>query len=195
MVEALDVKDFITFARNFDPTHSKALETLVEFASEMMTGLSASQLLKRVASHQSKLSRTPASALEHSALAFSNQRDFGAAARMLNDFRNASEVRKFRPEVFKLCVNALEAAHRGGTFLEAAIKARERNRHMPRSVPRRAIGSTLLLKGLETDVALLLDPHKLNRRHLYVALTRGSRKLVICSPTALLTPAPETPKR
>ena len=188
MVEALELKDFIDFARGFDPTHSASLDKLVGFASEMMTGLSASQLLKRVASHSNKRSKTEATPIESAALAFSGKRDFSSAARTLGDFRSAADVRIFRPEVFRLCVNAMEAAHRGGTFLEEAIKARERNRHLPRSVPRRAVGSTLLLKGLEADVAVVLDPHKLNRRHLYVAMTRGSKKLVICSPTPVLTP-------
>lgn len=188
MVEALELKDFIEFARGFDPAHSASLDQLVGFASEMMTGLSAAQLLKRVASHSTKRSKTEATPIETAALAFSNKHDFSSAARTLNDFRAAADVRIFRPEVFRLCVNALESAHRGGTFLEEAIWARERNRHLPRSVPRRAVGSTLLLKGLEADVAVVLDPHKLNRRHLYVAMTRGSKKLVICSPTALLTP-------
>lgn len=120
---------------------------------------------------------------------FANKRDFSSAARTLIEFREAAGVRLFRPEVFRLCVSAMEATNRGGTFLEEAIKARERNRHMPRSVPRRAVGSTLLLKGLEAEVAVVLNPHLLNRRHLYVAMTRGSNKLVICSPTAMLQPA------
>lgn len=189
MVEALDVKDFIAFARAFDPAHSASLETLVEFAADLMTGLSAAQLLKRVTSHQNKRSRTEPSALERSAMEFANKRDFSSAARTLIEFREAAGVRLFRPEVFRLCVSAMEATHRGGTFLEEAIKARERNRHMPRSVPRSAVGSTLLLKGLEAEVAVVLNPHLLNRRHLYVAMTRGSNKLVICSPTAMLQPA------
>lgn len=188
MVEALELKDFIEFARGFDPTHSASLDRLVGFASEMMTGLSAAHLLKRVASHSKKRSKTEATPIETAALAFSDKRDFSSAARTLNDFRAAADVRIIRPEVFRLCVNALESAHRGGTFLEEAIRARERNRHLPRAVPRRAVGSTLLLKGLEADVAVVLDPQKLNRRHLYVAMTRGSKKLVICSPTAVLTP-------
>jgi DNA helicase-2/ATP-dependent DNA helicase PcrA len=49
-----------------------------------------------------------------------------------------------------------------------------------------------LLKGLEGDVAVILDASDFdrdaakNRKNLYVAMTRGSRKLVICSPTPLL---------
>ncbi|MFC0190925.1 ATP-binding domain-containing protein [Aureimonas pseudogalii] len=39
----------------------------------------------------------------------------------------------------------------------------------------------MLLKGLEADVAVILSADKMDARHLYVAMTRGARKLVICS--------------
>jgi DNA helicase-2/ATP-dependent DNA helicase PcrA len=50
------------------------------------------------------------------------------------------------------------------------------------------VGSTLLLKGLEADVAVILNSELMDRQHLYVAMTRGARKLVICSDKAVLTP-------
>ena len=43
-------------------------------------------------------------------------------------------------------------------FLSAAIQARERNRHLARPIARRSVGSTLLLKGLEADVSVVLHP-------------------------------------
>lgn len=61
-----------------------------------------------------------------------------------------------------------------------------------RRVPRRAVGSPLLLKGLEADVAVILDAEQFdsnrirNTKNLYVALTRGSRKLVVCSSSPLV---------
>lgn len=66
-------------------------------------------------------------------------------------------------------------------FEEAAIQVREQSRLLGRSLPKRAVGSTLLLKGLEADVAVVLNVDKLNRQNLYVAMTRGSKRLVICS--------------
>jgi hypothetical protein len=49
-------------------------------------------------------------------------------------------------------------------------------------------GSTLLLKGLEADVSVILNAAGLKRRNLYVAMTRGARRVVICSPPARLQP-------
>ena len=51
------------------------------------------------------------------------------------------------------------------------------------------IGTTLLVKGLEFDHAIVLDAASLSRKELYVALTRGSRSLTIISTTESLNPA------
>jgi DNA helicase-2/ATP-dependent DNA helicase PcrA len=55
------------------------------------------------------------------------------------------------------------------------------------------LGTTLLLKGLEFDHAIVLDAGSLSTKDLYVALTRGSRSLTIVSQTNVLnsTVAPE----
>ena len=78
----------------------------------------------------------------------------------------------------------------GVTLLDAVLQARERNRHLGRPVSRRAVGSTLLLKVLEADVAVSLYPDMMDAPNLYVALTRGARRLVVCSSTPVLTPVP-----
>lgn len=66
---------------------------------------------------------------------------------------------------------------------------RERNRHLGRPLSRRSVGSTLLLKGLEADVAVILHPELMTAQNLYVALTRGARQVVVCSEGPLLQPA------
>ena len=43
------------------------------------------------------------------------------------------------------------------------------------------IGTTLLVKGLEFDHAIVLDAASLTRKELYVALTRGARSVTIIS--------------
>jgi DNA helicase-2/ATP-dependent DNA helicase PcrA len=73
--------------------------------------------------------------------------------------------------------------------VDAAVQERERSRLIGRPLAKRTVGSTLLLKGLEADTAVILDPSDMDRRHLYVAMTRGAKKLVICSQTSRLTPA------
>jgi DNA helicase IV len=65
---------------------------------------------------------------------------------------------------------------------------REQNRLLGRPLPRRAVGSTLLLKGLEAEAVVVLNAAELDARNLYVAMTRGSKALIICSSTPILNP-------
>jgi DNA helicase-2/ATP-dependent DNA helicase PcrA len=99
-------------------------------------------------------------------------------------------VRTHRPAVVRACIKALQLC--GGTdglsFYDAAIRMREQNRLVGRPMPRRAVGSTLLLKGLEAEVAVVLNADALDSRNLYVAITRGSKALTVCSSKPVLNP-------
>lgn len=48
-------------------------------------------------------------------------------------------------------------------------------------MPRRGIGSTLLLKGLEADYGIILDATPLDAANLYVALSRGAGSVRVAS--------------
>jgi hypothetical protein len=87
------------------------------------------------------------------------------------------------PRALELCCGP-EAS----TFEDAAIRMREQNRILGRSLPRRAVGSTLLLKGLEAEVVVILNANSLNARNLYVAMTRGSKRMIICGRNSVLNP-------
>ncbi|WP_312918374.1 hypothetical protein [Stutzerimonas kunmingensis] len=64
----------------------------------------------------------------------------------------------------------------GATLSEAAIKYQREMRHTGRPINRRKlIGTTLLVKGLEYDHAVILDADSLDAKDLYVAMTRGSK--------------------
>ena len=98
-------------------------------------------------------------------------------------------ARVYRPEVLRCCLRALQSAADGDcTFAEATVNERERNRHESRPLARRVIGSTLLLKGLEGEVAIITAPEDMDARHLYAAMTRGSARLVVCSSTPVILP-------
>lgn len=43
---------------------------------------------------------------------------------------------------------------------------------MGRPLARRSVGSTLLLKGLEAEISVILDAEALDARNFYVAMTR-----------------------
>jgi DNA helicase-2/ATP-dependent DNA helicase PcrA len=109
------------------------------------------------------------------------------ALQLLDMLENNAGTRLYRPEIFHCCRSAMQTVISGGQdLLFAALQARERNRHLGRQIPRRSVGSTLLLKGLEADIAVILQPETMTAQNLYVALTRGAKGLVVCSQTPVL---------
>lgn len=190
VVERVDMPELMQFARNFDPGGANPLRQVIEFAASTMTGVGAAALLNRVQVLQRGRPRNPPTLAETAAVTFANAPSLAEALKLLQVLQAQAGTYAFRPELLRGCLSALQAAATGkSTLLAAAIQARERGRHMSRPLSRRSVGSTLLLKGLEADVAVILDPQAMNAPNLYVALTRGARDLAICSPTALLTPA------
>ena len=188
-VEAVDLRDLVNFARQLDLASPNVLRQLAEFAASMMTGVGTANLLARVETIRGGRARTPATPAEAAAVAFMLAPSHATSIDLLQALADQPGARVYRPEVLHCCISALRAAEGEGGFIGAVTLARERNRHLGRPLGRRAVGSTLLLKGLEADVAVILEPERMTAQHLYVALTRGARQIVVCSSTPLLTPA------
>ncbi len=72
---------------------------------------------------------------------------------------------------------------------EAMKNHRNIIRRSGRKISGKCIGTTLLTKGLEFDTVAILDAHKFNcPKHLYVALTRCCKRLIIFTNTTTLSP-------
>ncbi|WP_441242080.1 UvrD-helicase domain-containing protein [Tardiphaga sp. 768_D3_N2_1] len=189
-VESVDLKDLVGFAKKFDLKSGRALEEVMSFAQSVMTNVGASDLLRRVDSLKRGTAHKPPTELETAAVEFSNSPSYSGIRQLLGKIGEEGGVRCHRPGILRGCIRALQTTEtsEGVTFHEAAISVREQSRALGRPLPRRAVGSTLLLKGLEADVCVVLNADALNRRNLYVAMTRGSRRLVICSAKPILNP-------
>jgi len=188
-VEPADLADLVDFGRQFDLAATNVVARLVEFAGGVMTNVGAAELQKRVATLRKGKARKPPSSAEHAVVSFANEPSLARAAEAILSIKAAPGVRVYRPEMLRSCLAAIQTAVGGGcTLLEATERERDRCRHLGRTVARRAVGSTLLLKGLEADVAVLLQPELMDARHLYVALTRGARCVIVCSTDPILVP-------
>lgn len=187
-VEAVDLTDLVSFARDFNLAADDALESLTEFAQRIMTKVGAADLVRRARSLAQGTARKPPSEVEQAALVFLRDPSLGAAVDLLVEIGKQPGTRSHRPAVMRACIKALQLCDTsdGLTLHDAAIRMREQNRLLGRPLPRRAVGSTLLMKGLEADVGVILNADGLDARNLYVAMTRGSRALVVCSRTPLL---------
>lgn len=182
-VEAVDLGDFVSFADSLDFSASTALQRVVRFADTLMANLDANRFLGRIEVIERGSARNPASFAEAAAIRFKSQPSATTMGDLLECLNQQSGVRVYRPAILRACFEALRRC--GGaraSFSEAARAVREEYRAGHRAVTQRAVGSTLLLKGLEADMAVILDASEMDARHLYVAMTRGARKLVVCSP-------------
>lgn len=122
------------------------------------------------------------------ALEFCERPTHTLAAKFLSALSRMSGVRVYRSEVLRVCLKALTQCDEetAEALYDTAVRFREQSRVLGRSVPNRAIGSTLLLKGLEADVSVILDEAHHDAKSLYVAMTRGARSLVVCSRSPII---------
>lgn len=190
-VESVDLKDFILFALKFRLDAPDALRQLLGFAESVMTNVGASDLQRRVTTIIAGRERKVATDAELAAVAFEQDRSFKNAVNVLVEAGKQAGSRQHRPTVMGACIRALNSADPDdpGSLHDAAVRAREDNRMRGRPLPARGVGSTLTLKGLEADVAIILDVTKMDAKHLYVAMTRGSKALVVCSSSPQLRPS------
>lgn len=100
-------------------------------------------------------------------------------------------AKKVRYELYQEMLSSLREYETGdhSCLEEAAITIRERTRRIGRAPGKYVISRTLLVKGLEFDHAIILDADRLDRKNLYVALTRASRTLTVLSSSPILNPA------
>jgi len=189
-VEAVDLRDLTKFAESFNLKSSEALSLLVKFAQSLMTNVGSADLIAKVTKLLKGTARKKASDAEQAAMTFLNNPTFTHAINLLVKINQQPGVKTYRPAILRACIKAMQLCvdNPDLTFAEAAIRIREQNRVLGRPLPKRAVGSTLLLKGLEADVAIVLNADSLDARNLYVAMTRGCRKLVICSKSQILNP-------
>jgi len=187
VVENADLSDFISFAERFDFAAPGAANALIDFAAETLTGVGPAQLKQRLTTLLAGRSQKPPTDAETAAVSFSNNPNPQSAVDFLVEINRQAGVSPLRPAILRACIQALNASRSAAEFHDMAVRAREQSRVLGRSVPNRAVGSTLLLKGLEADVSIVIDTDALDARNLYVAMTRGSRRLVICSTNPILS--------
>lgn len=191
-VEAVDLADVTDFAHEVDLAAPGNLDAALNFAFAVMTGVDRDGITARVATIAAGRHRAPPEAHELAAIRYQEVGDAASLIALFDALVAAQGARTFRPEILRSCIKSLRSSSADISFLQAAKHIREQQRVLGRLLPKKAVGSPLLLKGLEGDVAVILDASDFDRdpaknsKNLYVAMTRGSRKLVVCSPTPLV---------
>lgn len=201
VMEALDEKVPITVAEAVDvAAGAYAAGAVLEFAVGSTSGLAAhfpADKRKRLAKGGSFESRSPF--LQPAYQALRQLREAPSSARALT----ALAELKHLPNVKVHCREAWDELHAGldlasvesCSVAEAIQALRSRTRVQGRRSRTRVVSRPLLVKGLEYDHAIILDPSAYSAQELYVALTRGTRSLTVVSARMQLPPAPMAPAR
>lgn len=111
-------------------------------------------------------------------------------AKLLKSIKELTDVKCYRKELFNTFFKALEDAEMQNiSVLESMNNRRNMTRRIGRKIYGRCIGTTLLTKGLEFDTVAIINAHKFDcPKHLYVAMTRASKRLIIFTNKPNLNP-------
>lgn len=190
VVEPVDLGDVTHISSQIDNLRGEELANhVLTAASSMMTGVGKANLLKRMPAILAGRNRTPPSSVEMAMKNLIETNDKISISNLLGCLEASPDTRLFRRSAFTALKSAvsLSISDPTKTTKQAAEVVREQRRHKGDSrIPSRAIGSTLLLKGLEADHCLLLDAGSLNAQNLYVALSRGAKSVTAFSTSSVL---------
>jgi DNA helicase-2/ATP-dependent DNA helicase PcrA len=171
-IEEVEGKDLHSFLRKFGAAKTVQAGFLLalEFAKKCFTGVGDALTVgtkRGEATNQRKGTNDPTS---------SQLKSF------FLELKTNPETSAYRRDLLYRFLNVLKLHidGAGATLAEAANLYQREMRHTGRPIShRKLIGTTLLVKGLEYDHAVILDADALNAKDLYVAMTRGSKSLTI----------------
>lgn len=194
LIESIDDKDYYKFSNYFDTQIGlNVINKVIDFAKTISSKTIIGQWFKDDNTLKNKRSdedKIIVRKLQGIIDLIVQQKSFKNIAILISELAHLPNNKCYRIELKKDMVKALELAHaEGNTVYESMKKNRDILRRVGRNIKGRCIGTTLLTKGLEFDVVIILNAHLFtNPKHLYVALTRASKKLIMISQSSTLNP-------
>jgi DNA helicase-2/ATP-dependent DNA helicase PcrA len=191
-IEPLVSNELYGFAKKIETTKGfTRLESTINFIRACMTGVEKTNFLRAVKSHQGgkKLGAAKFGDLIKTGISVAESNSEEAVLELMQGFYRRTATRLFRKELFFLMCSALriKSTRRYGVLTDVIWEVQNRHSHSGRSIGKRSIGSTLLVKGLEFDHAVIIHTDNMSRKHWYVALTRATTGVTIISPSECLS--------
>jgi DNA helicase-2/ATP-dependent DNA helicase PcrA len=187
-IEPIDCKPLFKFAKAFEATAAHGrLDLLMAFIVSCMTGVGATNFKSAIVSLREgkKKHRKKYGELIDIAEAICQGDDgYVYPLALLEGFHERIATDTFRREMFYALRSAVRAKVAKPTLpLTDAIRdVQAKVRHIGRHIGYRAVGSTLLVKGLEFDRAVVVGTPEMSKKDWYVALTRATKGMTILSP-------------
>jgi DNA helicase-2/ATP-dependent DNA helicase PcrA len=194
LIESIDDKEYYKYANLFDTkTEQELINQILNFAKLVSSKTIISNwfldngILKKKRDAEDRLISDGIQATINRII---QTKSFIDISLLINQLLNLPDSKCYRKELVNDMVKSLKMADAERIpVYEAMKKTRDTLRRVGRNVKGRCIGTTLLTKGLEFDTVIVLNAHQFtDAKHLYVALTRASKKLIVISQTSMLNP-------
>jgi DNA helicase-2/ATP-dependent DNA helicase PcrA len=167
-------------------------KAVIDFASKCMTGVDRADLLRALDARQQgrRLGTSKFGALFPLSDQVISGNSEQALLNLLDALQDRPDTYLYRREMYFAMRSALQMkATRQLPKMSAAVwEVQNRTRHAGRRLGIRSIGSTLLVKGLEFDRAIVVAEGAMTSKDWYVALTRATRGVRIIARTEDLRP-------
>lgn len=193
VVEPVDMSDVMNMARFLDEDNPGVtiVQKVLDIAAELMTNVDVRGTLRRIQSIKAGRDTKAITHVEEALILMSQEPSRYNIRSALQHLETKAGTRVYRSGACQVLKDALTLAigPPGKSIYESASIIRQRRRYQgDRRFSHRSIGSTLLLKGLECDHALVLDASNMSASDLYVALSRGAKSITVFSSTEEFSP-------
>lgn len=194
LIESIDDKNFYKFAKYFDSQVGEDLiKRIIDFSHLIFSKtvvdnwFNDNGKLKNKRLESDRVIQASLQIVISKLLSLKSLEDIACLLKKINIL---PDNKCYRKDLLNDTIKALSYAHiEGLSTYEAMTRSRDFVRRQGRRIAGRCIGTTLLTKGLEFDVVIVLNAHKFESpKHLYVALTRACKKLIVISQNPILNP-------
>lgn len=193
VIEPLDSKSLVASAKKLDKAPDNArLSIAMDFLGSCFVGIERSLFEKAIASRLAggKAGQKKFSALIDLGVAVGLADGSDKLTGLFQGFCKKEGVHCYRRELFAAMLAAMKSVHFGeSSSLEEAVgSTASRSHHLGRIIPNRGIGSTLLVKGLEFEHAIIVEYPGMTKADWYVALTRATKTVTVLSASPTINP-------
>ena len=193
MIESIDDKLFYSLASDADTiTRLNVHKHIIELSSKIFNKTGVDKwfndkgLKRKTKLDEKKLSDS----LNKKLQLLEIQISYIAISEILKEISKLPDIKCYRKEILSTFCKALEKAEfEQISVYKAMVQQRNLVRRSGRNIYGKCVGTTLLTKGLEFETVVIINAHKFKcPKHLYVAMTRASKRLVIFSESHILNP-------
>lgn len=186
-IEPVNCKELYKAAKDLDGAPAeKRWPVVLKFVSDCMTGSGQadlkSALVSKASGGKKGVKKFGADLISAAHEASESGSDLGVLA-FLQAIDRLDGVRVYRREMLYAMCAALRSKAGGNvdTLAEGVWQAQNRIRHAGRKFGKYSVGSTLLVKGLEFDHAVIGETSPFDKKDWYVALTRAAARVHVVS--------------